>query len=309
MKKQTKVLAMSDGHQIFIRFFVPEGEPIGNFHILHGMAEHSARYDAYASLLCEQGYFVTVHDHRGHGKTVELNGSYGYLADENGFDRIVEDVYEIVQYIRNEKENVPTILFGHSMGSFMARRFIQLYSDMVDRCILCGTGATTILHRMGNSLAKTLARVEGKNVESKLMSDLSFGSFNKKFKNAKTPFDWLCANVHEVKKYIDDPLCGFIPTHQFFVDLTDGLLLINRTSEIAQIRKDLPVLLISGSDDPVGDKGIGVFKVAKQLENAGLEDVVVYLFEGMRHEILNEKNNQYVYEVTTRWLEHDRRKN
>lgn len=303
MEKHTKVFQMSDGHQIFVRIYEPDGKPIGNFHILHGMAEHGGRYDAFARLLCEQGYLVTIHDHRGHGKTVELNGKLGYFADKDGFNRVVEDVFEVILKIRLEREVLPTILFGHSMGSFIARRYIQLYSDIIDKCILCGTGSTTLLHKMGNLFARTLTFVKGKDIESPLMNDLSFGSFNKHFPNPKTAFDWLCSNEDEVDKYIKDPHCGFIPTNQFFADLTEGLLLINRKNENILIRKELPVLLICGSEDPVGNRGKGVFKVANQLKAVGLEKVEVYLFEGMRHEILNEKNNQYVFHVITRWLE------
>lgn len=307
LKKGTKELTMSDGHLIFIRYYEPDGFPLGNFHILHGMAEHGGRYDAFASFLCEQGYYVTVHDHRGHGKTAELNGEFGYFADENGFHRVVEDAFEVIQNAHVHNQSLPTILFGHSMGSFIARRFIQLYSDLIDKCILCGTGATTSLHKVGNALAKTLARTQGKHTESKVLNDLSFGSFNRKIKNIRTPFDWICKNEEVVDTFIRDPLCGFIPTHQFFADLTDGLLLINKKKENEYIRKDLPVLLISGSFDPVGNLGKGVFQVANQLKNAGLEKVVVYLFEELRHEILNEKNNQMIFDCLLRWLEHDRR--
>lgn len=302
MEKLTEVLQMEDGHKIFVRIFEPKDKPKGHFHILHGMAEHGGRYESFALALAKQGYFVTAHDHRGHGQTSELNGQLGYFGDDNGFNRVVEDVFEIVQHYSAGQQVQETILFGHSMGSFIARRFIQLYSDMIDKCILCGTGMTTTVHKLGNALAKSLCVVKGKNMPSQIMNDLSFGSFNRNVLNAKTLYDWLCNNDEEVEKYIQDPYCGFVPTNQFFVDLTDGLLLIHRKKELMNIRKDLPILLISGSEDPVGSSGSGVFKVAKEFKNAGLTDVVVYLFEGMRHEILKEKNNEHVFHVITRWL-------
>ncbi|WP_255507898.1 alpha/beta fold hydrolase [Lysinibacillus sp. BW-2-10] len=308
MKKLTKVLPMSDGHQIFVRIYEPDAKPIGHFHILHGMAEHGDRYDAFAINMCEQGYFVTAHDHRGHGKTVELNGKLGYFADDNGFERVVDDVSELIQFFRYDFDETKTILFGHSMGSFIARRYIQTYND-IDKVILCGTGATTFLHQIGNALSRTLCLVQGKTVPSAIMSELSFGSFNKSFPNVKTAFDWLCSNEEEIEAYIKDPTCGFVPTNQFFVDLTDGLLSINRKNEMVNIRKDIPILLISGSEDPVGNKGAGVFKVANALKKVGLQDVVVYLFEGMRHEILKEKNKEHVFHVVSRWLENDRKRN
>jgi alpha-beta hydrolase superfamily lysophospholipase len=162
---------------------------------------------------------------------------------------------------------------------------------------------------MGNLLAKSLARIQGKEKESKLMNELAFSSFNKQFENAITPFDWLSSDVKEVRTYVEDPYCGFIPTHQFFKDLTDGLLLIHSKEENKKIRKDLPVLFISGSADPVGNNGKGVFQVAEELTKAGLQQVAVYLFEGMRHEILNEQNKELVYEVIVRWLRKWKNKN
>ncbi|WP_328286122.1 alpha/beta hydrolase [Ureibacillus massiliensis] len=302
MKKRSMELLVSDHTRIYVRIYEPEHEVIGRFHILHGMGEHGGRYDAFATMLCEQGYFVTMHDHRGHGKTAELNGKLGYFADENGFERVVEDVYDVIQNVRYDYKKVPIFIFGHSMGSFIARRFIQVYGEIVDGCILCGTGATTTMHKVGNMLAKTMAKTKGKDVRGDLLNELSLGSFNKQFKNTKTAFDWLTSDEEEVQKYIDDPYCGFIPTNQFFADLTDGLIMINRIEENARIPKNLLILLISGSSDPVGNNGKGVYKVANQLKNAGAQNVIVYLFEEMRHEILNERNKQQVFDVVSRWL-------
>lgn len=302
MVEHAEILQMDDGHQVYVRIYKPKGTPIGNFHILHGMAEHGGRYEAFAQNLASQGYFVTAHDHRGHGQTAEINGQLGYFGDEGGFQRVVDDVFDIIQHYSVDPNNQEIVLFGHSMGSFIARRFIQLYSGMIDKCILCGTGATTALHQIGNTVARSLCSLNGKNVQSPIMNELSFNSFSRSVLNPKTIYDWLCSNEEEVEKYIKDPYCGFIPTNQYFVDLTDGLLVINQKEEIKNIRKDLPILLISGSEDPVGSKGSGVFKVAKGMNEAGLTDVVVYLFEGMRHEILKEINRKHVYSVITRWL-------
>lgn len=297
--KVARWFEMSDGQKIYTRIYEQEN-PIGDFYILHGMGEHGGRYDDFANFLHLEGYRVIVPDHRGHGKTGEVSGKLGYFCDDDGFERVVEDVYEIVNQTMNKE--APRIIFGHSMGSFLARRFIQLHSSLVHQCILCGTGATTALHYIGNLLAKSLIRMQGKEMESKWMNELAFSSFNKQFENPKTPFDWLTSDGQAVESYINDPYCGFVPTHQFFKDLTDGLLLISRKKENKKIRKDLPVLLISGAADPVGNNGKGVFQVAEQLTEAGLEHVAVHLFEGMRHEILNERSKELVYKVIKRWL-------
>ncbi|MEB2302459.1 lysophospholipase [Lysinibacillus xylanilyticus] len=298
-----RYIEMSDGHFLFTRTLKPSKPCIGHIHILHGMAEHSGRYVEFANSLNEAGYAVTMHDHRGHGETAAYNGTLGFFAEQNGFDRVVEDAHEVVTLLHEQFADVPFILFGHSMGSFITRRYIQLYSDQVDHVILCGTGNVTALHTMGNLVAKVLAKQLGKDTESKLLNKLSFGSFNKQFPNSKTAYDWICSVEDEVEKYIDDPYCGFIPTNQFFVDLTTGFMSLNRKSEIAKVKKDLPILLISGSKDPVGEQGQGVYAVAEQFAEAGIQDVTVYLFEDKRHEILNEDNREAVYQVLLRWLE------
>ncbi|MFY0520887.1 alpha/beta fold hydrolase [Lysinibacillus sp. UGB7] len=297
-----RYIQMSDGHSVFTRTLTPTSSCIGHIHILHGMAEHSGRYVKFAEALCIAGYAVTMHDHRGHGETAAYNGKLGFFAERNGFERVVEDVHEIVNTMHAQFADVPLILFGHSMGSFITRRYIQLYSENVDKVILCGTGSVTALHMAGHFFAQTLAMQQGKGTESPLLNKLSFGSFNKQFPNPKTANDWLCSVEHEVQKYIDDPYCGFIPTNQFFVDLTAGFMMLNRKKEIERTKKNLPILLISGSKDPVGDHGQGVYAVAEQFAAAGLQDVTVYLFEDKRHEILNEDNKEAVYQVLLRWL-------
>ena len=307
MEKVEQFLKMSDGQELYVAMYEPESTPKGHIHVLHGMAEHCGRYDAYAKQLAEMGYFVSMHDHRGHGQTVDRGGQLGFFAHERGFERIVRDVFEVTQLIRKNRHLPEIILFGHSMGSFIARRYAQLFSTTVKALILCGTGVATSLHTIGNQVATMLAQTKGKNVPSQIMNDLSFGSFNKSILNPSTIFDWLSRDAHEVQKFIDDPKCGFIATNQFFADLTYGIGLISKKEEISRIRTDLPVLLISGSEDPVGDYGKGVFKVAEQLTAAGLENVCVYLFEGMRHEILNETNKEQVYEVIKRWLKHEQK--
>lgn len=298
-----RYIQMSDGHFVFTRTLESKITCIGHIHILHGMAEHSGRYLTFAHTLQNAGYVVTMHDHRGHGETAAYNGTLGFFAENNGFERVVEDAHEVITQLHAPVADKPLIIFGHSMGSFITRRYIQRYGGQVDNVVLCGTGNVTALHAIGNIVSKALAKGLGKETESRLLNQLSFGSFNKQFPNPKTAYDWLCSVQGEVQKYIDDPYCGFIPTNQFFVDLTKGFSILNRKKEIAKVRKDLPILLISGSQDPVGEQGLGVYAVAEQLATAGVEDVTVYLFEDKRHEILNEDNQEAVFQVLLRWLE------
>ncbi len=306
MARHEEFLTMSDGQEVFVAVYEPECTTArGHVHILHGMAEHCGRYGAYAEALAEMGYFVSMHDHRGHGKTVDRGGQLGFFTEHRGFERVVRDVFEVTQLVRKGRGLPPMVLFGHSMGSFIARRYAQLFSTTMKALILCGTGAATPMHAVGNKVANAMAKAQGKAIPSQFMMDMSFGSFNKSILYPSTAFDWLNRNAKAVQTYIDDPKCGFIATNQFFADLTYGMHLIGKRAEHARIRHDLPILLISGSADPVGNYGKGVFKVAEQLKEAGLENVCVHIFEGLRHEILNETNKEQVYDVIIRWLKNE----
>lgn len=302
MEQRSFFVTMSDGHDIFVRTYAPSKKRIGHIHILHGMSEHSGRYEKFAEKLCDEGYFVTAHDHRGHGFTAQKNGMFGYFGPENGFEIVVDDVVEVLSFLKRETTERP-ILFAHSMGSFIARRFIQQYSDKIERLILSGTGSPTLLHKAGHIIAKQLVNLQGAQIRSDLMNHLSFSSFNRKIKDPKTNFDWLTTDGEEVQKYIDDPFCGVIPTNQFFVDLTGGMLKLENEQANARIRSDLKILVLNGTYDPVaGSEAEGALRVGKLLNRAGIEHVKVHIFEEMRHEILNEKKKEQVIDIIVRWL-------
>lgn len=304
MEKSTFYLTMSDGYEVFVRTFKPQN-PIKHIHLLHGMAEHSERYEAFAEELCAHGYYVTTHDHRGHGYTAANNGILGYLDLENGFERVVNDVREILSEV-NQAELSRPILFGHSMGSFIAHIFAQRHSEEIERLILSGTSSPSFIHKVGHLLSSQLVSISGPAEPSKIMNQLSFASFNAQIKHPKTDYDWLTSDEVEVQKYINDPYCGFISTNQLYADLTGAMAKIADPAENARIRPDLKILLVSGTQDPVGDKdGKGVLKAGQQLVNAGVKHVKVQLFEGMRHEVLNEIGKEKVYESILRWLEHE----
>lgn len=308
MERKSFYLTMTDGHEVFVRCFHPAIPVIGHVHILHGMAEHSERYEYFASTLCEQGYVVSAHDHRGHGYTAAKNGQLGFFGYSEGFEQVVQDVYEVLEQVASEVTFTGRpILFGHSMGSFIARRFAQRYSERIDKLILSGTASPTPLHKAGNILAKQLVKWQGATTVSPLMNRLSFGNFNQNIKNAKTEYDWLSTDEAEVQKYIADPYCGFIATTQFYADLTGGILSLNDQTKNAHIRPNLPILLVSGTADSVGESNAkGVVKAGEQLVAAGVKQVKVHLFEGMRHEILNEKQKHQVIEIIVRWLKDEK---
>lgn len=299
-------LEMSDGTMIYASVRQPKGKAIGHIHILHGMAEHSGRYDEAAEFFVAKGYIVTAHDHRGHGKTAAMNGKRGHFGDDVGFDRVVQDVFEVVSNLKNCLLATEFILMGHSMGSFLARRFIQLHGDLVDRVVLSGTGDDGgIARNMGQVLGHLLGRRQGYNEPNQLLDALVFGRFNRSIQKPVTKFDWLSKNNTHVFSYLSDEYCGFVPTTQFFIDLFHGLGIIHDAKEIKLVPKGLPILLFSGTEDPVGNYGKAVWKVAKQYNAAGMNDVRVLLFENGRHELLNDSTRPEVIQAIVEWIEKD----
>lgn len=304
MTKSIHYVKMSDGHEVYTVVYKPQKTPIGHIHILHGMAEHIGRYEQFAQFLVNKGYVVTGHDHRGHGFTGEKNNQKGFFAESDGFERVTEDVREILQDVRSDLSCDLPILFGHSMGSFIGRRFIQKYGHSVSKIVLSGTGGPAgFSGKVGKFIASGFARVKGTQIENPLLNKMTFGKFNKAFTDAKTEFDWLSSDRAEVQKYINDPYCGFVASNQFFVDLITGLERVHASKEIANIPKNLPLLMISGTLDPVSQNGKQLWSVAENYKKAGLTDITVVLVEGKRHELLNEVNREETFEVITNWME------
>ena len=304
MKVIKDYLKTSDHHEIYYEMYEPT-QPRKHVHILHGMAEHIGRYQEFARFLAKRGFVVTGHDHRGHGRTAERNGTQGFFSEHNGFEQVVKDAEEVIKKVRTHFDDLPMVLLGHSMGSFIARRYIQLNSKSEELCrvVLSGTGGNPgIEGKAGLALASLLSKVKGKKVQSPLLGALTVGGFIKDFKDEGSKFAWLTSDREEVKKYEHDSMSGFASSNQFYVDLLKGLFLIHKKEEVNKIRKDLPVLLISGAQDPVGDYGKGVFSAAKQYQQAGMTDVTVYLAEGGRHELLHEKNKYRHFQTFADWM-------
>lgn len=302
MKITKSFVEMSDGHEIYCEMVLPPS-PIGHVHVIHGMAEHIGRYEEFAFFLAAKGFAVSGHDQRGHGKTAQRNGTVGFFAEEDGFGRVVEDAKEIIDHARAEFGDLPLIVFGHSMGSFVARRFIQLYSGSISSAVLSGSGGNPgVSGKAGLVFAAAAAKAQGQTAISETLGKMTFGSFNKPFKNEGSAYAWLSREKSEVAKYEADPMCGAASTNQFYVDLFTGLDLIHRKAEVAKIRKDLPLLLISGSADPVGGNGKGIFQAAEQYRKAGMSNVRVHLAEGGRHELLNEIDKEVHYEIIADWM-------
>ncbi|MCR2823688.1 alpha/beta hydrolase [Lederbergia panacisoli] len=295
-------LKMNDEIEIYVKRWIDtDAEPAAILQLAHGMAEHIDRYDEFAEYLVQNGIFVYGNDHRGHGETGAKAGVVGFLAEKDGFDRVVDDLYHINQSIQNDYRDTPVFLMGHSMGSFLVRRYIQKYSASVEGVILSGTaGSPGLAGKIGKGVAKWEGRIKGPKTPSPFLDRLSFGSFNKGIQNPNTRFDWLSRDSNEVEKYIIDPRCGFVCSSGFFYDLFEGLEKIHNPKLNQSIPKDLPMLFFSGDKDPVG--GNKVQQVIQQYKKMGLLNIDSTLFKDGRHEMLNEVNKDEVYRLVQQWI-------
>ncbi len=292
----------SDGQTaLSAREYLPEGDPVGIVQIVHGIAEHIARYDAFAAFLAEHGYIVVMHDQLGHGKSAPDEAHLGFFSEENGWEKAVQDIRSLHDKTAAKYPGKPYFIFGHSMGSFIARNYTAKYND-VQAAIFCGTSGKNPAAPIAIKLASFVGKSRGSRHKSEFINNLAFGNYNKKFDNVKTEFDWLTRDEAEVQKYIDDKYCGFLFTAAGYKDLFSVLNSVSGKDWYEQLSTDIPVLVVSGSMDPVGDYSKGVTQVAEDLKATG-HDVTLKLFDGDRHEILNETNRDEVEDYIAAWAD------
>ena len=290
---------------IHVHQWTPTGREIkGVVQIAHGVAEYALRYEGFARYLCEQGFVVVANDHLGHGQSVIDGCPMVYLGDKGSWWHVVDDVEQLRQRMAKVFVGKPYFLFGHSMGSFIARSHLIRYPGKLDGCILCGTGHQSPVMLSGGKLVadKEIKRL-GRKAYSVRADQLASGAYNKPFAPNRTKFDWLSVNEANVDAYIADPLCGGETTLGLFREMLGGLSYITKQANINAMDKELPVLFIAGDQDPVGDMGKGVEKARRSFEKAGVKDVGMKLYHGLRHEILNEKSSKFVCQDVLDWLE------
>ncbi len=296
----------SDGRtMIHANRWTPKDCPVrGVVQIVHGVAEYAKRYDPFARYLCENGFAVVANDHLGHGRSQIKNAPWRYFGEENGWWHAVDDVEELRRRTVEEFPGVPYFLFGHSMGSFLSRSHIIRYPGRVSGCVLCGTGHPSALTIEGGKLmADHEIKKYGKAGYSAKAENLAFGSYNKKFAPNRTPSDWVSASEENVDAYLEDILCGGEVTVGLLRDILEGLGFITKSENIAKMDHSMPVLFISGAQDPVGDMGKGVEKACRMFRKTGMKDTQMKLYPGLRHEILNEETKLIVYRDVLHWLE------
>lgn len=274
--------------------------------VVHGMCEHMGRYDAFARFLAEHGIAVCGEDHIGHGASAAGPEELGHMPPREGKEILIADVEALRRMMmRRSGGEVPYFLFGHSMGSFIVRAYLtRPYAEGLTGAVLCGTGQQPrALSTAGNLLARAFGRVLGVRHRSAFIDGMGAGAYGKRVDNARTPFDWLSTDPAVVEAYLADKRCGFMFTVGGYAALTDLTGEIADPSAVARVPRDLPLLFVSGAEDPVGDNGKGVDAAVKALRDAGVEDVREILYPRMRHEILNEPGRAQVLSDILAWLE------
>lgn len=305
-KEEFSFLSKDGKTKIHAVKWLPEsGEYRGILQITHGMIEYIDRYDEFAEFLTEKGFMVVGHDHLGHGKSVTSEADWGFFCDENPSDTLVADMHQLREMIQKDNENVPYFMLGHSMGSYMLRKYLALHGEHLRGAIIMGTGCvpdnTT---KLGLKMCSFIATFCGWHHRSKLLQQLSYTKPYKRYDlTGKTLSNsWLSKNEESVKKYYSDPMCTYLFTVNGYKGLMEAVLFDNQMDNVKKVPKKLPLFLASGADDPVGDLGEGVKKVYEMFQEAGSQDITWKLFETDRHEILNELDRQQVYEDILAWM-------
>ena len=285
--KSIEVQSTDNIHTLKGLIYIPEGEIKGIFHLVHGMCEYIGRYAHIFAALAERGYVCCGYDNLGHGKTARDENELGFIAHRDGWKYLVRDVKAFEDAVKKIYPDIPLCLMGHSMGSFIARIAAENYGDGIEKFIICGTGGPNPAAPFGLLATDIMRLLNGEKHRSKLVNKLAFGAYNKRFEG-DSEFEWITTDREVINKYAADKYCYFKFTVSAMHDLVKLNQLANRPAWFKNIRKDLPILLISGSDDPVGAYGKGVTRVYNKLKAAGVKDVTLKLYNGCRHEIHND---------------------
>ena len=290
--------------QIHAVRWIPDSEkPECIVQIVHGMAEYVERYEEFTLFLTSRNVLVTGEDHLGHGKSIREDKNPGYFCEQDPATVVVRDVHRLKKLTQEEYPGIPYIIFGHSMGSFITRNYLCRYGSGIQGAVICGTGMQPgALIAISKLLAQLQKLIKGDNYISHFIDKCAFGSYNKRIENPRTSKDWLTKDEAIVDKYLMDPLCGFTFTVNGFRTLFELIARIQKAENLKKIPQELPIYIISGAEDPVGDYGKGVQAAYDSLEAVGMTNLSMKLYEGDRHEILNETDRETVMEDTWNWI-------
>ncbi|MFN7927650.1 MAG: alpha/beta hydrolase [Blastocatellia bacterium] len=293
----------SDGASLAAYKWEPAANVKGVIHLIHGLAEHAGRYERVGKSLSAQGYAVYASDLRGHGQTARTQEELGFWMEAEGWDRVARDVIEMLEAEARDYPHRPLILLGHSLGSYLAQRIIYERPHLLRAAVLSApNGKPSLLAQAGRLIARMERLRLGKRGKSQLINSLTFGKFNEAFAPIATPFDWLSRDAAEVKLYFNDARCGFLSTTQLWVDFLDGMTELAKPAHKQRIRRDFPIYILAGSQDPVCANGKGALVLTEEYRAAGLTNLTCKIYPEGRHEMLNEINRQEVVDDLLAWL-------
>lgn len=294
--KKTKIYAIK---------WYPENKKItAIIQITHGMLEFIDRYDEFANTLAENGILVAGNDHLGHGNSVLTEDDIGFFCEEKGNQVVLEDIHKLMEIVKKENPDVPYLVLGHSMGSFLIRQFITIYGVSIQGAIIIGTGYQPyVLVKTGKLITSVMSIIKGNRYRSNFVNNLAIGNNNKKFEPSRTSCDWLSRDEKIVDNYINDKRTNFVFTLNAYNNMFKGILYLYKKGNLKHIPKDLPILILSGKEDPVGDFGKAAVKVYNSYKELGMNKVSMKLYEGARHEVLNELDRNKVYEDILKWIQ------
>lgn len=294
-----KIVSKSDKIELEIAIVEPKQEAKGIIQISHGMAEHKERYYDFMNYLAKNGYICVIHDHRGHGASVKQKQDLGYFYSED-INYIVDDLYQVTEFIKNKYKGLEVILFSHSMGTLVARNYLKKYDSAIKKIILCGPPTENKLADLGILIAKISKIFKKDNTSNKFLNQLTFGNYNK---GNKIENEWICSNAETVKKYNQDELCGYIFTTNGFINLFKMMKQAFNKQNWKLENRDLDILVIAGKDDPVIQSEEKFNGLIKFLSEIGYKNIESKLYEAKRHELLNEIENEKIYEDILKFID------
>ncbi len=303
--ERTSFISSDTKTEIAAFFYTPKtGLVRGVVQLCHGMCEYMRRYDEFAGILCKNGFAFCGHDHLGHGESTKSKEELGFTAQGGGADYLIEDAHKMTELVREKFPNVPLVLAGHSMGSFIARAYLSRYpNEKLKGALISGTSGAQSATALGKAIARFYMKFYGENYRSKFLKNLSFLGYNKKCPRGSSTFAWISTDKEIVEKYESDEYCQFTFTVRAYYDLFRVLEEVSTADWVSKLKADLPVFLISGCDDPVGQYGRGACQVYERMKNTGMRELSIKVYSGMRHEVLNEINREKVYSDVIKWLD------
>lgn len=302
MKQQNVSIASEvDGLTLDLCIVEPDSEVKGVVQIAHGMAEHKERYLPFMEFLATNGFVCAIHDHRGHGKSVKKKEDYGYFYS-NDPKAIVKDTHQMTKWLKQQYPDIPFFLFGHSMGSLVVRCYTKEYDDELDGLVVCGSPSKNPMAKTALHLIRVLTKVKGSHHRSSLIQNLAFGSFSKKFPQEKSSNAWICSDASVVEAYDQDEGCGFVFTLHGFYHLMSLMIMTYDPKGWKMSNKNLPIFFIAGKEDPCIENEQKFHQAVSFMKERGYSHVEAKLYEGMRHEILNEQGKEQVMQDVLAWF-------